>query len=321
MSVRVLVTGAGGDSAQGVIRALRKSAGDYIIASVCINEHSPGLFMSDIHELAPAITLEKKYVEFLVDFIKRHVIDVFIPTIDGEIFLISRYRYEIEQRCNVKIIIGSESSVGICVDKLEASKYLSSIGVNQPLTMTADDKDQVLGMISEGKKIIMKPRFGGGSTGIRILNSESLKNDTWLSTNNIYQHFDEYRKEFTAVVMKDDSVITAIAVLERILAGGRTVWCKRVAELEYEEMLSSIASGLNIPYINIQFGLVDNDFHVFDLNPRFSGSTGVFSEIFNGPHLLVNRFLHNEMPPFECSDEYFESVRYLDDLIYNRYEN
>ena len=161
----------------------------------------------------------------------------------------------------------------------------------------------------------MKPRFGGGSKGIRILERGDLQGSEWLRDEYIYQHFDDYAKEYTAVVMKDGGRVAAVAVLERALAGGRTVWCKRVAAGPHEGMLKAVASGLDIPYLNIQFGMVDGMPHVFDLNPRFSGSTAVFALIFNGPDLLVQKALHGVMPDFLCGDRYFESVRFYDDLV------
>ena len=67
--------------------------------------------------------------------------------------------------------------------------------------------------------------------------------------------------------------------------------------------------------------MVDDSIHVFDINPRFSGSTGSFSLVFNGPHLLVQKYFSGVMPHFSCTDSYFESVRYYDDLIINDIPN
>lgn len=321
MGLRILVTGAGGDSAQGVIRALRKAPHDYVIASICIGKHSPGLYMSDIREIAPPIALEAEYIEFLIGFIHRHAIDILIPTIDGELPLVCKFRSEIERRSKVKVIIGSEQAVSICSDKLAASAYLASVDVDQPETMSIEDAARMSEMISAGAKLITKPRMGGGSKGIRILGANDLENDDWLNGSNIYQRFDDYSKEFTAVVMKDGEGIAAIVVLERILGGGRTIWCKRVSAEPYEKMLREVADGLDIPYLNIQFGLVNGIPHVFDLNPRFSGSTGVFSEVFNGPHLLAQKYFSGAMPTFICADKYFESVRYYEDMIVDCHAN
>jgi len=319
MGARILVTGAGGDSAQGVIRALRKAPCDYVIASVCIGQQSPGLHMSDIWGIAPPIKSEREYVEFLIEFVRQHAIDIIIPTIDGELLLMCRCRSEIEHLTQSKVILGSSESVAICADKLATSRYLSDVAVGQPVTMTVADETKISDMVNSGAKVIMKPRMGGGSKGIRILDAAALEVADWLSGDNIYQHFDEYSKEFTAVIMKDGGSVVATAVFERILSGGRTVWCKRVPAMEYKDMLKTVAHGLDIPYLNIQFGVDKGVPHVFDLNPRFSGSTAVFSEVFNGPHLLVQRHINGVMPPFSCSAVYFESVRYFEDLIFNRH--
>jgi carbamoyl-phosphate synthase large subunit len=320
MKIKVLVTGAGGDGAQGVIRALRKSRSSYEIASVCINNRSPGLHMSDIFEISPPIVLESEYVNFLIEFINCNKIDILIPTIDGEISLISSNRCKIEQKTNSKVIVGSIKSTKICSDKLETSEYLCKIGVDQPTILSIDRVDLIKDSITSGTRIIKKPRIGGGSKGISLLDMGDLEKDDWLNKDFIYQKFQKYSKEYTAVVMKDDDNIVAVTVLERILTNGRTTWCKRVLSDKYDKMLRKIAKGLDIPYLNIQFGIVNDTPYVFDLNPRFSGSTGVFSEVFNGPHLLTQRYCTGVLPSFDCSNKYFESVRYYEDLIYNCHE-
>jgi len=318
MSTRVLVTGAGGDTAQGVIRALRREVHGYIIASVCINEFSAGLFMSDISEIAPPYIQEKAYVEFLIKFVNKHSIDIIIPTIDGELSLICRSQEIIESKTKAKVIIGSLKSMMICADKLTTSKYLKSKNIDQPETMIAKEADLIKQRIMSGEKIIMKPRVGGGSKGIRILHSKNILGVEWQNDDFIYQSFDKYTKEFTAVVMKNDNEIVATAVFERLLVGGRTTWCKRVPSESYNPMLYNISGGLDIPYLNIQFGMINKSYNVFDLNPRFSGSTGSFSLIFNGPHLLAQKYHRGVMPFFLDENNYFESVRYLDEFIIHR---
>ncbi len=314
---RVLITGASGDSAQGVIRALRAAGRGHFIASVCINERNPGFLMSDASAVAPPYRREDEYIDFLVDFIRLHDIDVLIPTIDGELPLISRCRAEIEQRSGAKLIIGSHKAVVSCCDKLATSKYLDGLGVAQP-RMIVGGFDGVRRCLEEGSTVIMKPRYGGGSRGIRVLDAAALLADDWMLVDHVYQYFEPYEKEFTAVTMKDGDHVLAVAVLERALSGGRTVWCRRVRSAPYEPMLKRIAGGLDMPYLNIQFGALGSDLQVFDLNPRFSGSTAVFALIFNGPDLLVRRTISGSMPDFSCSERYFEAMRYYADYVVER---
>jgi carbamoyl-phosphate synthase large subunit len=317
---RVLVTGASGDSAQGVIRALRAANQSHFIAGVCIHERNPGFLMSDVCAVAPAFRYADAYIDFLVEFIHQNDVNVLIPTVDGELPLISERRAEIEARSGVQIVIGSRDAVLTCCDKLATCKYLAAAGVHQPRTISGGFEG-VRHYIEAGNTVIMKPRLGGGSRGIRLLDTAALSSDDWMADGHVYQHFERYEKEFTAVVMKDGVDVVAMVILERVLSGGRTVWCRRVRPEPYEAMLKTVASGLDLPYVNIQFGAVGVEFQVFDLNPRFSGSTSVFALVFNGPDLLARKALSGKMPSFSCSTRYFESMRYQSDVVVDRLPN
>jgi carbamoyl-phosphate synthase large subunit len=314
---RVLVTGASGDSAQGVIRALRGAATPYFVASVCIHERNPGFLMSDVSAVAPPCRMEDTYIQFLTDFIKVNGIDVVIPTVDSELPLIARRRFDLEHNSGAHVIVGSHDAVLTCCDKDLTSRYLDGVGVDQPLILRGG-VDEVRRYLEGGTAVIMKPRLGGGSKGIRVLGREDLLHNNWSSANAIYQRYEAYEKEFTAVVMKDGTSVVAVAVLERTLSAGRTTWCRRVRSAPYESMLATVISGLDLPYLNIQFGQIGNERQVFDLNPRFSGSTAVFAQVFNGPDLLIRCAISGAMPDVMLSSRYFESMRYLHDWIVDR---
>ncbi len=315
--IRVLVTGASGDSAQGVIRALRASGRAYFVAAVCINARNPGFLMSDACAVAPPCRQEEAYIDFLVAFISQHAIDVLIPTIDSELSLISERKGEIERRSGARVVVGGHDAVLACCDKLATCTYLDAVGVGQP-RLIRGGFDEVRRCIAGGDAVIMKPRQGGGSRGIRVLDAASASADDWMREDCIYQHFECWEKEFTAVTLKDGERVVAVAVMERILSGGRTVWCRRVRSAPYEAMLRTVAGGLDLPYLNIQFGVRDGQVQVFDLNPRFSGSTAVFALVFNGPDVLVRKAISGSMPAFSCSDRYFESMRYHADYVVDR---
>ena len=314
---RVLVTGASGDSALGVIRALRGAATPYFVASVCINERTPAFLMSDVSAIAPPCWMEDEYIQFLIDFVKTNSIDVVIPTVDSELPLIARRCLDLQQAGGAHVIVGSHDAVLTCCDKDLTAHYLDCVGVDQP-RMLRGGVEELRRYLEAGVAVIMKPRLGGGSKGVRVLGPGSLSNNDWTSPDAIYQRFEAYETEYTAVVMKDGPRVAAMAVLERTLSGGRTNWCRRVQSEPYESLLLAVVSGLDVPYLNIQFGLVDNDLQVFDLNPRFSGSTAVFAQVFNGPDLLIRRALSGSMPDVVLSSRYFESMRYLADFMVER---
>lgn len=314
---RILVTGASGDSAQGVIRALRGAATPYFIASVCIHQRNPGFLMSDASAVAPPCRLEDEYIRFLADFIAIHRIDVMIPTVDSELPFIARRRADIERETGARVIVGAHDAVLTCCDKDLTAHYLDTIRVGQPV-MIRGGLEEVRRNLEAGVAVIMKPRIGGGSRGISILGRDDLGQAESLNADCIYQRYEAYRKEYTSVVMKDGARVAAVAVLERVLNEGRTTWCRRIPSAPFERMLETVASGLDMPYVNVQFGQAGDEFQVFDLNPRFSGSTAVFAQVFNGPDLLVRRALEGAMPLFTPSTRYFESMRYLADYIVDR---
>jgi carbamoyl-phosphate synthase large subunit len=315
---RILVTGAGGDSAIGVIKALRKARTSYVIYAVCIDKNSAGLKMADYHAIVPPVSDINNYISSLIELINRWSINILIPTVDSEIIKISKFHNKFNEETKCKIIIGKNSDILTCSNKQATSEYLASIEINHPKTFTS--KEEVSLSLQNGGDIIAKPCFGGGSKGINLLSADDLKVDDWFNDTFIYQEFERYSKEVTSVVLKDDSRIVGCAVFERVLANGRTVWCKRLPERNYSNFLTNIARGLNIPYINIQFGITaDGRLSVFDINPRFSGSTSVFARVFNGPELLVEKLLTGSMPKFIPSTRFFESTIYYEDWIYNEY--
>ena len=313
---RILVTGAGGDSAIGVLKALRKASNSYVLYATCINKNSVGLKMADYQAIVPPVSDVSEYVSSLIELINRESINILIPTIDSEMIIISEFQNRFNEETKCKIIIGKYSDMLMCSNKQATSEYLDSIEINQPRTIVGEEGVRLA--LYDGFDIIAKPRFGGGSKGIHFLSVDDLAVDGWFNNTFIYQEFERYSKEITSVVLKDDNTIVGCAVFERVLSNGRTVWCKRIPEHDYSDLLTDIARGLDIPYINIQFGITTGGrVSVFDINPRFSGSTSVFARVLNGPELLVEKYLTGSMPEFTPSTRFFESARYYDDWIYN----
>ena len=317
-SPRILVTGAGGDTAIGVIKALRMARKNYVIYAVCIDEMSIGLKMADYRAVVPPVSDVNNYINSLIELMNKWSINILIPTVDSEIKIVSKFHNKLYEKTKCKVIVGEYSDIVKCSNKQATYKYLDSIEINHPKTFIS--KEEVILSLQNGIDIIAKPRFGGGSKGIKILSKNDLSVDGWFNKNFLYQEFEKYSKEITSVVLKDERKIVGSVVFERILSNGRTVWCKRLPEGNYFNLLTTIANGLDIPYINIQFGITANGkSSVFDINPRFSGSTSVFARVLNGPELLVEKYLTGYMPKFIPSNTFFESAVYSEDWIYNEH--
>ena len=84
---RILISGIGGEIAQGVSRIIRENFPSCEVhGSDCEARHSGKLFADKLLKL-PKASLKKKYIFNLNSYIKKNKIDLFIPISDKEINL------------------------------------------------------------------------------------------------------------------------------------------------------------------------------------------------------------------------------------------
>ena len=125
MAIKVLVSGAGGDVAQGVIAALNKSDLDIEIYAICISLYSSWLHKVEKSYLSPLV-ISSKYIPFLVNFISENNINVFFPCIDSEIKKISENKKLIEQKTNAIVMVDDIEKVDISDDKFKTYEFLKN---------------------------------------------------------------------------------------------------------------------------------------------------------------------------------------------------
>ena len=104
--IRVLISGVGGDVAQGVIKCLDKTDLDLEIYKISATINSSWLYKDEKSFLSPKI-YDDGYIAYLIKFIKKNSIDIFFPCIDLEIPLIAKNKKYIE-RYNIFDKLGKE---------------------------------------------------------------------------------------------------------------------------------------------------------------------------------------------------------------------
>ena len=113
--IKVLVSGVGGDVAQGIIKALESSALNIDIYKTCISSTSSWLYKDEKSYIVP-LSSSSQYIPTLLSIINKYNIDVFIPAVDSEIpvlFRAKRSRFlpdlpgQIEARCGFRHPRGS----------------------------------------------------------------------------------------------------------------------------------------------------------------------------------------------------------------------
>lgn len=316
--IRVLVDGVGGDVGQGVVKCLQDSALSVDIYASCISEQSSWLYKIEKSFIFPYVK-DEIYIDYLINFLNEHKIDVFFPTVDSSLIKLSKYKEHIESKTSAIIFIDNIEKISICDDKLRTSEFLETNNFPSPSTVSLKDKKAVLALVDKyGYPLIVKPTSGNGSKDIFLISDDSeLKPYLGREDLIIQQYLDISQGEITSgIYLGDDGQVKAMYVLRRELKGGSTYKAERIFDEDLESKLSVIACKMGMKYINIQAVYLNNLLLPFEFNGRLSGTTGVMRSVFNAPEMFIReRILGEKLEPANNRKKIYFS-RYSEEVIY-----
>jgi carbamoyl-phosphate synthase large subunit len=162
--VRVLVTGAGGPSAVGIIRSLIREPRVMVHAGD-IDPNAAGLYLvpADRRVLLPRGE-DAGFAGVLLEWCRSAGIDVLYPTVDQELLPVARAR-EAFARAGVAVVLADERALATCLDKW--ALYQACVGrLPVPRTELLDAGFEPRAW--EGP-VVVKPRRGSGSRGVQVL--------------------------------------------------------------------------------------------------------------------------------------------------------
>ena len=304
--INVLVSGVGGDVGQGVIRCLNKSPLELRIFKISSSVDDSWLYLDNDSYISP--TIHQGYIAYLIEFINKHKIDIFFPCIDSETSIISQNKNKIQSETNCVVFVDEYYKIQICNDKYMTARYLEDFSLPYPET-------DLVATIEHNKfPVIIKSREGCGSKDIHLIyNKEQIK----PFLNNKDYIIQEYLKgdEYTAgVYLGDDNKIKGVCVLKRTLKDGSTYTAERILNLQLEEEIATIAKHVQMKYLNIQFRLKNGKVCPFELNGRFSGTTGIISNVFNAPEMAVRELVLKENIVPHLHGNKFYVMRYFEEI-------
>jgi carbamoyl-phosphate synthase large subunit len=199
------------------------------------------------------------------------------------------------------------------------SKYLRNHNFRAPRTVLPDD-DVAKFTQSTNYPIIVKPRRGSGSRGIKVVFNEIELNNS-ITPNCIIQEYvipiewnlDSLKKEDIykkGLVRQSDEYSTEVIVSkEGKILGSITNWrtmkkgypsraiiddYNEINE-EAEKIVSQMAKEGLVGPCNLQSRMTKDGPVFFEINPRFSGSTAIrCASGFNGPEIMYKNFVKGE---------------------------
>lgn len=261
----ILITGIGGDIAQGVATIIREQRPDIRLVGVDMHEQHGGALFVDEVVIIPAASAPG-YLDAVRNVLVSRAVDVMIPMSEPELAVMEPLIRELgENRC----IMAGESVIRAGIDKLATINALKGFGLPVPWTHAVEE-----GLPPE-YPCILKNRFGSGSRAVfSVKDAEEAAYLARKYPDAIFQEMLEPAdREITCAVYRRRNGEVASLLMLRRLAGGFTGWAKVIEDEATSRMCQVIAQGLNLRgSMNVQLRLTDQGPRVFEINPRFSST-------------------------------------------------
>lgn len=315
---KILVTGVGGRSVgAGILHALMRVddevRGRWEIVATDADPFSWGLYVADHKELVPMAS-EPGYLERIRELIADHGLAAVIPGTEPEAALLATHRAELP----VPVIANDARLMPLMMDKKQTEARLRELGLSFIPSYPWDRREEA---VSEfGFPLIVKPtRESGGSRGVHLVigrkELDALTPFVRTECRPIIQPYvGKADAEYTVGVISDksgniiDSIVIhrkliGLSLLDSKIRGEETVAVSTGISQGYvvrhqaiQEFCEDLAKSLNSRGpLNIQLRVHDSNLVVFEIHPRFSGTTAIRASAgFNEPDVLLRNHLYGE---------------------------
>ncbi len=316
MAIKVLISGAGGDVGQGVLKALAASQLDIELYATCISAHSSWLHAADIHGFIAPPSADAGYVDYLIRLIQRFGIQAYFPTVDSEIVKIAQAKARIESETGAAVFVDEPARVSICDDKFQTAEFLRQHGFAYPASAVASEERVRDLVVRLGYPLIAKKRSGKGSQHVRVVRSEAELAPHLGDPNFVVQEWlDPAAGEYTSgIYLGDDGQVKGACTFRRQLKAGSTFIAERIVDPVLEAPLEDMARALGMKYLNVQSMRRGHELVPFEFNGRLSGSTAMVARLFNAPEMFLRERLLGERLERIDNPARFVAMRYYEEI-------
>jgi len=302
----VLVLGVGGNVSQGILKALAQSPSAGRVIGACIDARAAGLYLCDRAYISPPAA-EPDFVSWLTETCRAEGVDAVLSGVEPVLEVLAREAAALEAETGARCVTSPPEVLAIGQDKLATSRWLAAQGLAFPATAGLHDPSGVAAVVADCSfPLIVKPRRGKGSAGVRLVGSaaelHTLAGDAALI---VQEHLGDPSVEFTAGCFCDrDGALQGSVVFRRSLAAGTTDHAVAGDFPAVRAAAESIAGALRpMGPLNVQMRETDRGPVAFELNVRFSGTTPVrvhlgFNEVEAALRHLV---LDEDVPAFPAN--------------------
>jgi len=321
----VLVTGVGGGAVgEQILKALRLSEKKYRIVGTDVTVNSTGLMNVDI----PIIIHPAKHPDFihtLTSICKKYDVKIIFPGSEPELKAISSNRRMFQEQ-DVFLPLNPQSVIDTCSDKNLFAKILKQNNIPVPHTEGVSTMAELENITT--LPAVLKPSTeSSGSVNVFIAQTKNELLSFGKYMLNLYpkitvqEYIGTVDSEYTVGVLStmDGELINSIAVRRNILStlSNKIKLVNKTPRKELGEYLA-ISTGISqgtigrfpevteycekiakklgaCSSINIQCRLFEDKLYIFEINPRFSGTTSLRAMVgFNEPDIMIRNQLFGE---------------------------
>ncbi|WP_277540869.1 ATP-grasp domain-containing protein [Haloarcula laminariae] len=301
----VLVTGVGGASGIGAVRALRETTAHDIIG-VDMDADAAGLYLADDGRAIPPADADD-WGPALRAVVDDYGVDVVVPTVDEELPELDALPDD------VPAVAPRPGVIETALDKYATYRALDAAGHDLPRTWLASEEAAVP---EDAYPLIRKPRWGRGSRGIERVGTpadleRSLRETERPAGQVLLQEFVEGTEFTTSVVSTADDRLLSVVPKEAIEKRGSTVKGVTRDQAAVREACRDIAATLSPEGpMNVQQIVADDGTpYTIEINPRFSSTACLTVEAgVNELDLLIRDALGE---PVAAPDGYDAGVYFL----------
>jgi carbamoyl-phosphate synthase large subunit len=312
VTVRVLVTGAGGAAGTAVLRALAEH--DVGLVAVDCDPHAAGLYLTDEPPALVPRGDDPGFVAAVADLARERRIDVVIPTVDEELVVIAR-AVPAFAADGVLVMVSSPEAL---VDTLDKHRLVTAAAATVPCPRT-ELLDGQLRLAGWDLPLIVKPRSGRGGVGVAVIEEAAAlaaypRDGSWIVQELLPG--DEYSVD--TLISQAGEVLAAVPRLRIKVDSGVAVTARTVHDDELERLAgaAALATGLRGPS-NVQLRRDRSGRpRLLEINPRFPGTVAItIAAGVDLPWLALLDLLGRPLPPDPGRFAEIALVRYLDERV------
>lgn len=265
----ILLTGAGGDIGIALARILRETwPATPLIGADCDPEAVGAWFVDRFHVLPRADSPD--YVVALRDLLARESIGAVIPLAEAELARLLADDLIGPRLGDAALVTANREALATGLDKLVTARALAAAGIAVPET----------GIVGEDEPgdfdLVLKPRSGRGSKGLRTLAREEFDSLRGACKGQLWQRrLADEREEYTCGIARFAGVPARSLSFRRTLQGGLTGKGEVVHDPRLSRLCAEVAAALELDgAINVQLRIDAGTPMIFEVNPRLSSTLG-----------------------------------------------